>query len=81
MRQRTALAPLGLSGTAPCSEAPTGPRSELRARGASGNAAVEGGGMFGSNHGSVTTSTDSETASDSISGVGRGGVGMFGSGH
>jgi hypothetical protein len=84
MRQRTAISLIALATVAAaCNEAPTGP---LRPEGASRNAAVQGGGMFGSGHKSDTTTvrtgtTGATTASDSTSTGDAVAGGMFGSGH
>lgn len=91
MRHRIVLALLIVTGTAACSEAPTSPRSNLRAVGASRDATVvDGGGMYGSGHKvdqagtSTTTGTTaldmSVMPSDSTNGDERGG-GTYGSGH
>lgn len=82
MRQRTAfaLALLVLATATACGEAPTSPRSDLRAVGASKDVTTaDGGGMFGSGHKSGTpTTTDSTTLTTTTSTAGGG---MFGSGH
>ncbi|HEY0154162.1 MAG TPA: hypothetical protein VGB92_19265 [Longimicrobium sp.] len=86
MRQRTALPVIALAiVAAACSEAPTGP---LRPEGASRNAAVQDGGMFGSGHKNDTTTTTTTTSTtgttpvtDSTSTGDEAVGGMFGSGH
>lgn len=78
MRQRTGPLPPVL--TTECSEAPTGTRSELRAGGASGDAA-EGGGTFGSGQGSVQGSSIASRTGPASKRGGRPRGGMFGSGH
>ncbi len=91
MRQRITVALLFVAAAAACSEAPTSPRSELRAVGASRDAAVvDGGGMYGSGHRVDPTGTSTTTGttaldmsvmpSDSTNGDERGG-GTYGSGH
>lgn len=81
MRKQIAVTLLFVVLVAGCSETPTASHTEVRAVGALGatrDAAVESGGMFGSGH-----KTGAQIVSDSLaSGASSdAGGGMFGSGH